>query len=163
MGSRSSVIPFFLHQAQSGELPITDMRMTRFMITLEHGVELVWQAFADMVGGEIYVKKIPSMSIGDIAKAVAPEAKHKVIGIRPGEKLHEQMIGVEDAPYTYEYDEYFKILPAIHNWSQDPARINGGRLVAEDFAYISNTNPEWMSIEALRAWIEVNQQKIQKI
>ncbi|MEX0501991.1 UDP-N-acetylglucosamine 4,6-dehydratase (inverting) [Alphaproteobacteria bacterium LSUCC0719] len=163
MGSRGSVIPFFLQRKQSGELPITDMRMTRFMITLEHGVELVWRAFEDMVGGEIYVKKIPSMSIGDIAKAVAPEAKHRIIGIRPGEKLHEQMIGVEDAPYTYEYEEYFKILPAIHNWSQDPVRINGGRLVAEDFSYNSSNNPEWMSAEALRDWIEANHQKIGRI
>jgi UDP-N-acetylglucosamine 4,6-dehydratase (inverting) len=109
MGSRGSVIPFFMSCAGSGVLPITDMRMTRFMITLEQGVELVWQAFDDMQGGEIYVKKIPSMSIGDIAKAVAPEASHKIIGIRPGEKIHEQMIGLEDAPNTYEYDEHYKI------------------------------------------------------
>ena len=163
MGSRGSVIPFFLQLAQSGELPITDMRMTRFMITLEQGVELVWHTFNDMVGGEIYVKKIPSMGITDIAKAVAPDAKHKIIGIRPGEKLHEQMIGAEDAPYTYEYDEHFKILPAIHNWSQDPDRISDGRLVAEDFSYSSSNNSEWMSPKALRAWVEANYQKIGKI
>jgi len=99
----------------SGALPITDTRMTRFMITLEQGVELVWHAFEDMQGGEFYVKKIPSMKILDIAKAVAPEAEHEIIGIRPGEKIHKQMIGLEDAPHTYKYDSYIKILPAINN------------------------------------------------
>ena len=101
--------------------------MTRFMISLEQGVELVWHAFADMHGGEIYVKKIPSMNIMDIARAVAPDAETKIIGIRPGEKLHEQMVGIEDAPHTYEYDGYYKILPAIHGWSDDPARIGDGK------------------------------------
>ncbi len=126
MGSRGSVIPFFLTKKNSGILPITDRRMTRFMISLEDGVKLVWHAFKDMLGGEIYVKKIPSMKIIDIAKAIAPEAKLKTIGIRPGEKLHEQMIGLEDAPHTYEYKEYFKILPAINNWSKDTNRIKDG-------------------------------------
>jgi FlaA1/EpsC-like NDP-sugar epimerase len=106
MGSRGSVIPFFMSQAHTGILPITDTRMTRFMITLEQGVELVWHAFDDMSGGEIYVKKIPSMTIGDIANAVAPEAERKIIGIRPGEKLHEEMISSEDTNYTYEYKNY---------------------------------------------------------
>jgi FlaA1/EpsC-like NDP-sugar epimerase len=129
MGSRGSVIPFFMSVAESGTLPITDMRMTRFMITLEQGVELVWHAFEDMQGGEIYVKKIPSMSIGDIAKAVAPKANHKIIGIRPGEKIHEQMIGLEDAPNTYEYEEHYKILPMIHGWSLDASRIKDGTKV----------------------------------
>jgi UDP-N-acetylglucosamine 4,6-dehydratase len=154
MGSRGSVIPFFLSLAESGVLPITDTRMTRFMITLEQGVELVWKAFEDMEGGEIYVKKIPSMTITDIAKAVAPNAQVKIIGIRPGEKIHEQMIGSEDAPHTYEYSGYFKILPAIHDWSKDPARINGGTPVPENFSYCSNTNTDWMRIEELRAWID---------
>src|SRR5512139_2537584 len=103
MGSRGSVIPFFLSIAEAGTLPITDERMTRFMITLEQGVELVWHAFEDMVGGEIYVKKIPSMKVTDLARAIAPDASHKIVGIRPGEKLHEQMIGTEDALHTYEY------------------------------------------------------------
>src|SRR5690606_23345535 len=119
MGSRGSVIPLFLSLAETGELPITDPRMTRFMISLEQAVELVWHAFEDMVGGEIYVKKIPSMKLLDIAEAVAPGAKARYIGIRPGEKLHEQMIGEEDAPYTYEYDSYYKILPAINDWAKD--------------------------------------------
>ena len=154
MGSRGSVIPFFLSQKPTGELTITDKRMTRFMITLEQAVELVWHAFEDMCGGEIYVKKIPSMSIIDIAKAVAPEANLKIIGIRPGEKIHEQMIGLEDSPNTYEYDDHYKILPAIHNWSSDPKRINGGVKVAEDFMYASDSNSEWMSVDQLRTWVE---------
>lgn len=153
MGSRGSVIPFFSSLAHTGELPITDTRMTRFMITLEQGVELVWRAFDDMQGGEIYVKKIPSMTITDIARAVAPTARHKVIGIRPGEKIHEQMIAVEDAPHTYEYDTYYKILPAIHNWSSDPRRIAGGRKVTEDFSYTSDKNSAWMSVEQLATWL----------
>src|SRR5690606_29065020 len=96
MGSRGSVIPFFLSIRDRGELPITDARMTRFMISLEQGVELVWHAFNDMVGGEIYVKKIPSMKVTDLARVIAPQAVQKIVGIRPGEKLHEQMIGAED-------------------------------------------------------------------
>ena len=160
MGSRGSVIPFFLQKKSEGVLPITDDRMTRFMISLEEGVKLVWHAFEDMLGGEIYVKKIPSMTITDIAKAVAPEAKQKIIGIRPGEKLHEQMIGVEDAPHTFEYDEHFKILPAIHNWSKDPKRIKDGKRVPENFLYSSDNNKEWMNAEELAEWIEENKDKI---
>ena len=160
MGSRGSVIPFFLNIAGKGALPITDERMTRFMITLEEGVSLVWRAFEDMVGGEIYVKKIPSMKVTDIALAISPDSKHEIIGIRPGEKLHEQMISCEDAAHTYEYDDYFKILPAIHGWSQDPARINGGKLVSADFSYTSDNNKEWMTIDCLREWIGINREKI---
>lgn len=163
MGSRGSVIPFFLTLAEKGVLPITDDRMTRFMITLEQGVDLVWHAFEDMVGGEIYVKKIPSMKVTDIAQAVEPDARHDIIGIRPGEKLHEQMIGTEDALHTYEYPKHYKILPAIHNWSMDPKRINGGNKVVPDFTYCSNNNTDWMSIAALRAWINQNRHQIGKI
>ncbi|MDP2030680.1 MAG: UDP-N-acetylglucosamine 4,6-dehydratase (inverting) [Thiobacillus sp.] len=163
MGSRGSVIPFFITMAAKNSLPITDERMTRFMISLEEGVELIWHAFDDMVGGEIYVKKIPSMNLVDIARAVAPEASHEIIGVRPGEKLHEQMIGLEDAMHTYEYAEHFKILPAIHGWSTDPNRINGGKKVDEDFIYSSNNNPEWMTVEQLRAWIDQNRDKIGRI
>jgi len=163
MGSRGSVIPFFLSLADKDSLPITDDRMTRFMITLEEGVELVWHAFEDMVGGEIYVKKIPSMKLIDIARAVAPGARHNLVGIRPGEKLHEQMIGHEDAPHTFEYSDYFKILPAIHNWSIDPVRINGGKKVESDFTYCSDNNTEWMSVDNLRSWIDENREKIGKI
>jgi FlaA1/EpsC-like NDP-sugar epimerase len=163
MGSRGSVIPFFMTQRGKGSLPITDARMTRFMITLEQGVELVWHAFEDMVGGEIYVKKIPSMRVTDIASAVDPEARHDLIGIRPGEKLHEQMISPEDAAHTYEYDRHYKILPAIHEWSKDPARINGGKLVDPGFSYCSDNNAEWMSIETLKSWIAANRDKIGSI
>lgn len=163
MGSRGSVIPFFLSIAEKGTLPITDDRMTRFMITLEQGVELVWHAFEDMLGGEIYVKKIPSMKVTDIAQAIAPDARQEIVGIRPGEKLHEQMIGLEDAPHTYEYAEHFKILPAIHNWSQDPARINHGVRVADDFTYCSDNNQEWMSIDTLQTWIAANREKVGKL
>lgn len=160
MGSRGSVIPFFMSLAASGSLPITDSRMTRFMISLEQGVELVWHAFEDMRGGEIYVKKIPSMNIVDIARAVAPDAQHRIIGIRPGEKIHEQMIGLEDAPYTYAYQDHFKILPMIHDWSTDPLRIKGGAKVSPDFTYTSDNNTEWMSVRALRDWIAANRLKI---
>ena len=113
-----------------------------------------------MAGGEIYVKKIPSMNIVDIANAVSPGATHKIIGIRPGEKIHEQMIGSEDAPHTFEYENHFKILPAIHNWSSDPKRINGGKPVPEGFTYISDTNTEWMDGTELQQWISANRSKI---
>jgi UDP-N-acetylglucosamine 4,6-dehydratase/5-epimerase len=160
MGSRGSVIPFFMSIADKGVLPITDARMTRFMISLEQGVELVWHAFDDMIGGEIYVKKIPSMKVTDIARVVAPEARHEIVGIRPGEKLHEQMIGIEDAPYTYEYDAHFKILPAINKWADDPARIKDGRKVDEGFSYTSDNNPDWMAPKALEDWIAAHRDKI---
>ncbi len=160
MGSRGSVIPFFLTIRDQGELPITDPRMTRFMITLEQGVELVWHAFRDMEGGEIYVKKIPSMNICELAKAVAPEATLKHVGVRPGEKLHEQMIGEEDAYYAYEYDEHFKILPVINTWCDPNALIKDGRKVPEGFHYTSDNNSEWMSKEDLQAWIEANRAKV---
>jgi len=137
--------------------------MTRFMITLEQGVDLVWHALSDMIGGEIYVKKIPSMKVTDIAQAVAPAAEHEIIGIRPGEKLHEQMIGLEDAPHTYEYQGHYKILPAIHRWSEDPKRINNGIKVDPNFIYSSDNNPEWMGIDVLRDWIAQNQEKIGKV
>lgn len=160
MGSRGSVIPFFASQRDKGVLPITDARMTRFMISLEQGVELVWHALDDMEGGEVYVRKIPSMKVTDIARVVAPEARHEIIGIRPGEKLHEQMIGPEDAPHTYEYADHFKILPAIHNWSSSPGRIKDGKRVADGFSYASDTNPDWMEPQALADWIAANSAKI---
>ena len=163
MGSRGSVIPFFMSLKDSGELPITDVDMTRFMISLEEGVKLVWHAFDDMLGGELYVKKIPSMNILEIAKAVAPDAKHRIIGIRPGEKLHEQMIGAEDAEHTYEYKDYYKILPAINDWSRDKNRIGKGKKVPERFAYTSDKNTEWMSVAELESWIDTYRSKIGNI
>ncbi|WP_346351159.1 UDP-N-acetylglucosamine 4,6-dehydratase (inverting) [Oceanimonas sp. AH20CE76] len=163
MGSRGSVIPFFMSIKDTGILPITDDRMTRFMISLEQGVELVWHAFEDMEGGEIYVKKIPSMKVTDLARVVAPEAKQEIVGIRPGEKLHEQMIGAEDAHYTYEYPEHYKILPQINNWDKDVNRIKDGKRVPEGFVYASDNNAEWMSDEELQSWIETNREKIGSI
>ena len=163
MGSRGSVIPFFIKCKDTGELPITDPNMTRFMISLEEAVELVWHAFDDMQGGEIYVKKIPSMTIPDIASAVSETANQKIIGIRPGEKIHEQMIGLEDAPHTYEYKEHYKILPAIYDWSLDPSRNKGGVRVDEGFTYTSEQNKEWMSVKGLQQWIENNYSRIGKI
>ncbi len=163
MGSRGSVIPFFLSIDKKDPLPITDSRMTRFMITLEQGVDLVWKAFDDMIGGEVYVKKIPSMKVTDVAKSVSKTAKQKIVGIRPGEKLHEQMIGLEDAIYTYEYSNYFKILPSIHNWSKDPLRIQNGQKVSENFLYSSDNNKEWMTVKELENWIRDNHHKIGNI
>jgi UDP-N-acetylglucosamine 4,6-dehydratase len=160
MGSRGSVIPFFMSIKDKGVLPITDDRMTRFMISLEQGVELVWHAFEDMVGGEIYVKKIPSMKLTDLARVIAPNCKQEIVGIRPGEKLHEQMIGSEDAPYTYEYSEHYKILPAINGWDKDINRIKNGKKVSEGFIYSSNNNTEWMTDANLQLWIEVNRKII---
>jgi UDP-N-acetylglucosamine 4,6-dehydratase (inverting) len=155
MGSRGSVIPFFLSLAGQRQLPITDPQMTRFMVTVEQGVELVWHAFEDMEGGEIYVRKAPSMKIVDVARAVNSKAEPQIIGIRPGEKLHEQMISAEDAPHTFEYDAYFKIMPAINSWGNE-SRIKNGRQVPAGFIYTSDNNTEWMSVETLRAWLEAN-------
>ena len=160
MGSRGSVIPFFMSIKQGGVLPITDPRMTRFMISLEQGVELVWHAFDDMVGGEIYVKKIPSMKVTDMAKVISPDAEQEIVGIRPGEKLHEQMIGEEDSLHTYEYPEHFKILPAIHGWDKDENRIKDGVKVVEGFSYTSLNNSEWMQPQELQDWIDANRKKI---
>ncbi|MEK9652330.1 MAG: UDP-N-acetylglucosamine 4,6-dehydratase (inverting) [Betaproteobacteria bacterium] len=160
MGSRGSVIPFFISVKDGGVVPITDPRMTRFMISLENAVEMVWMAFKDMVGGEIYVKKIPSMKVTDIARVVAPNASQRIVGIRPGEKLHEQMIGLEDARSTFEYSAYYKILPQINDWSSDPARVKDGKKVPDDFVYTSDTNPEWMSDQLLEQWIFANEDRI---
>jgi UDP-N-acetylglucosamine 4,6-dehydratase (inverting) len=160
MGSRGSVIPFFMSIRDKGVLPITDYRMTRFMISLEQGVDLVWHAFEDMVGGEIYVKKIPSMKVTDLARVVAPECRQEMVGIRPGEKLHEQMISAEDSYYTYEYLEHYKILPAINGWCVSPERIKDGMKVPEGFVYSSDNNIDWMTDADLQAWIDDHRDKI---
>jgi UDP-N-acetylglucosamine 4,6-dehydratase len=157
MGSRGSVLPHFWEAAKgSGPLTVTDERMTRFMITLDKAVDLVFAAFEDMLGGEIYVKKIPSMGIMQIAEAMAPGKPTKVVGSRPGEKLHEQMIGPEDAPTTYEYADYFKILPSINTWDRNANQSQGGQLVPEGFIYTSDSNPDWMTVEELRQWVSAN-------
>ena len=160
MGSRGSIIPYFISLKNKDELPITDVKMTRFMISLEQGVNLVWHALRDMVGGEIYVKKIPSMKIIDIAKVISPKSKYKIIGIRPGEKLHEQMISLEDSYSTYEYLDYYKILPQINNWGKDKKRIKKGKKVLKGFIYNSNNNTQWMTKNELKKWIETNKKFI---
>jgi len=133
MGSRGSVIPFFLKLSKKDKVPITDINMTRFMISLKEAIDLVWFAFQDMSGGEIYVKKIPSMKVTEIAKAINEKSKFKIIGIRPGEKIHEQMIGSDDSSSTYEYKSFYKIFP---NSSKLTKKIvKKGKKVKESFQY----------------------------
>ena len=150
LGSRGSVIPFFMSARASGVLPVTDPRMTRFWITLDHGVDVVLLALEHMQGGEIFVPKIPSMRIIDLATAVGPECSVEYVGIRPGEKLHESMIGEDDAPYTYDYGTHYRIQPAIHDWFREESRRNGGRPVAESFRYSSDVNDHWITVDQLR-------------
>ena len=152
MGSRGSVIPFFLSLKKNEKTPITHKDMTRFMISLDEALKLVWFSICDMKGGEIYVKKIPSMKVTDIAKAINPNAKFKFIGIRAGEKIHEQMIGLDDALNTFEFAEYYKILPhALLNKFK-----NQGKKVKKDFIYSSEKNKEFMTISQLKNWLNGN-------
>ena len=160
MGSRGSVIPLFMQQRANGFITVTDPKMTRFMITLDQGVELVWLAFRDMVGGEVYVKKIPSMRLDEIAEEIAPGCEMEIIGSRPGEKIHEQMISSEDSEFTYEYDDYFKILPQINNWHLDANRVKDGKKVPINFAYQSDKNTTWMNKIELREWFDNNASEI---
>ena len=156
MGSRGSVIPFFLSQKKKGTFTITDSKMTRFMIDLDQAVKMVIEIFKISQGGEIFVSKIPSMKIIDIAKTISERNKIKIIGIRPGEKIHEQMIGLEDAPYTYEYKDYFKILPAIYDIYKNKKYIKNGKKVKNNFIYSSNENKKWMTKKELKTWISKN-------
>jgi UDP-N-acetylglucosamine 4,6-dehydratase len=153
VGSRGSVIPFFLHQKKSGKLSITDPRMTRFWITLEQGVNFVLNCLESMVGGELFVPKLPSMNIMDLAQAIAPECQHEVIGIRPGEKLHEVMIPRDDARMTLDFGNYYVIQPDFrfftHRFKND-----GGKPIPEDFEYNSGSNSWWLTIEELRQMIK---------
>jgi len=153
IGSRGSVIPFFERKSETGVFPITDPRMTRFMISIDQGVNLVWHALEDSRGGEIYIHKVPSMRITDIARAVDESVKQEIVGIRPGEKVHELMIGQEDAHNSYEYDWYYKILPTLEKWHLDPERIKHGVKVDEGFSYSSETNSDWMTVEMLRQYL----------
>ena len=156
MGSRGSVIPFFLSKKGEGLLPITDPEMTRFMITLEEGVELVWTALEEMQGGEIFVKKIPSMKVVDVARAIDPSAELEVVGIRPGEKIHEQMISSEDALHTYDCGGHYVILPESDLGDRiDTSKLNGTK-VKSDFLYSSDSNTEWMTKDELRLWVSEN-------
>ena len=160
MGSRGSVIPFFLKQKKKGALPITDERMTRFNITLREGVDFVLQCLEKMCGGELFIPKIPSYRILDVAKAVAPEAKHEIVGIRPGEKLHEDMITVNDAINTVEFDDYFVITPNSEylSWDKDSFlnQSNGskGKQCEEGYSYNSGTNEHFLTVDELRVLIE---------
>ena len=153
-GSNGSVVPFFQKQAATGTLPITDPAMTRFIITLPEGVAFVMKAFEQMVGGEVFVPKIPSTRIMDIAQAVAPQCKTKVIGIRPGEKLHECMIPTDEAKLTIEFDDHFVIEPAFRSWTDaSPHYMAQGKRCPEGFSYASDNNTDWLSIEQLRSMI----------
>jgi UDP-N-acetylglucosamine 4,6-dehydratase len=153
MGSRGSVIPFFINQINTGKFTVTDKRMTRFMISLEDAVDLVKLALNDTNGGEIYISKIPSMKVLDIAKTIKNKNKIEYIGIRPGEKLHEVMISKEDSFYTYEYKKYFKILPALNNTHKNKNFIKNGKKVVEGFEYSSEKNHDWMTSKYLKKWI----------
>ncbi|WP_430469367.1 UDP-N-acetylglucosamine 4,6-dehydratase (inverting) [Thalassospira lucentensis] len=153
IGSRGSVIPFFKKQRDSGVLPITDVRMTRFWITLDEGVAFVNQALELMHGAEVFVPKIPSMKVVDLANAIAPECEQKIIGIRPGEKLHECMVPADDSYNTYEFDDFFVIKPGYTvNCLQGQETYNGecGKIVPEGFSYSSDTNDVWMTLSELK-------------
>jgi UDP-N-acetylglucosamine 4,6-dehydratase len=154
LGSKGSVIPFFLRAKKTGRLPITDPRMTRFWITLEQGVDLVLNAFDRMDGGELYVPRIPSMNIMDLARAVGPDCETDVVGIRPGEKLHECLIPPDEARQTLEFDDHFVIEPSFAWWTRtDVLETNGGRRCAEGFVYSSDTNDQWLTVEEIRELI----------
>ena len=157
VGSRGSVVPFFQRMLANGatSLPVTDPRMTRFWITLSEGVDFVLSSLEIMRGGEIFVPKIPSMKITDLVAAMCPGAAIEVVGIRPGEKLHEIMISADDARSTAEFGDRFAIEPAFVEYPRAPFRLNGGPgAVPEDFSYASDTNPDWLSAEALMAMVE---------
>lgn len=152
VGSRGSVVPFFQKIKETGVIPITDERMTRFWITLDHGVQFVLDGLKNMVGGEIFVPKIPSMKVTDLAKAIAPECEIKVVGIRAGEKLHEAMITEDDARHTLEFDSYYIIQPEFSWWSASELK---GKALKEGFKYTSDLNKDWLTVEQLRDLVEI--------
>ncbi len=151
-GSRGSVVPFFKKIRHTGKLPITDERMTRFWITLDQGVQFVIDSLRRMRGGEIFVPKIPSMRVLDLAVAIAPECEIEIVGIRPGEKLHEAMISEDDARHTLEFDTYYVIQPEFPWWSKEG--LEGGKPLPEGFKYTSDTNTQWLTVEQLRKLVE---------
>ncbi|REJ29702.1 UDP-N-acetylglucosamine 4,6-dehydratase (inverting) [Caldibacillus debilis] len=151
-GSRGSVVPFFKKIRHTGKLPITDERMTRFWITLDQGVQFVIDSLRRMRGGEIFVPKIPSMRVLDLAEAIAPECEIEIVGIRPGEKLHEAMISEDDARHTLEFDTYYVIQPEFPWWSKEG--LEGGKPLPEGFKYTSDTNTQWLTVEQLRKLVE---------
>lgn len=148
LGSRGSVVPFFRAAATTGVLPITDERMTRFWITLDQAVQFVVDSFDRMSGGELYIPKIPSMKIVDLARAIAPEADLEVVGIRPGEKLHEEMISEEDSRRTYEFEDHYVVAPVAALWGD--SRVPDAPLVTEGFKYRSDTNEQWYSVQEMQ-------------
>jgi len=154
LGSRGSIIPFFKKMKETGTLPITDSRMTRFWITLEQGVEFVLKCLNIMQGGELFVPKIPSMKIVDLAEAIAPGCKHQIVGIRPGEKIHEVLITEDDARHTLEFKDFYIIEPEFHWWSGETHKSNGGKVVKKGFKYTSDTNDRWLTIKELQAMIK---------
>jgi UDP-N-acetylglucosamine 4,6-dehydratase len=149
VGSRGSVIPFFQKMRKNGRIPITDERMTRFWMTLEQGVRFVLKCLALMHGGEIFVPKIPSMRIMDLARAIAPECGYEFIGIRPGEKLHEVLVPEDETRNTLEYDDHYRILPQFPLWTNQEYPTDGGRPVPDRFRYSSDTNGRWLTVEEL--------------
>jgi UDP-N-acetylglucosamine 4,6-dehydratase (inverting) len=154
MGSRGSVIPFFLERRHTGVLPITDPAMTRFNISLQEGVDMVLWALENAHGGEIFVPKIPSYRITDLAQAIGPDCEHRVIGIRPGEKLHEEMITVSDSFNTVDLGRYYAILPQSARYSREHyCNLSGGEPVPEGYAYNSGTNPDFLTVDHLRSLI----------
>ena len=152
VGSRGSVVPLFMKLKNTGKLPITDPRMTRFWITLEEGVEMVFTALEKMQGGEVFVPKIPSMKITDLAKAIAPECELEIVGIRPGEKLHESLITASDARHTLEFDNYYIIQPEFSWWRL--GNHKDGKPIEEDFEYTSDKNEEWLTVEEMREMLK---------
>lgn len=154
IGSRGSVIPFFKRMKETGVIPITDPRMTRFWITLEQGVGFVLKCLDLAEGGELFVPKITSMKLIDLANAIAPDCRHEIVGIRPGEKIHEILVTEDDARHTLEFDDYFIIEPEFHWWSAKTHISNGGKPVKEGFVYASNTNDQWLTVEELRGLVE---------
>jgi UDP-N-acetylglucosamine 4,6-dehydratase len=149
VGSRGSVVPMFLKQRENGKLTITDTRMTRFWIDLEEGVKFVIRCIEQMQGGEVFVPKIPSMTIIDLARAVAPDADLEVVGIRPGEKLHEVLINEDESRLTVELDDMFIVQPTTEMWFGHEWQ-NKGQPLADSFRYASDTNPKWLTVEQIR-------------
>jgi len=153
VGSRGSVVPLFLEQRKTGRITVTDERMTRFWLTLEEGVQFVRQCVERMNGGEVFVPKIPSMKVTDLARAIAPEADIETIGIRPGEKLHEILITEDEARHAREYDSCFVIEPELKFWTKNDS--DGGKQLPDGFRYTSDTNTEWLSVDDLKEMIRL--------
>lgn len=157
MGSNGSVIPFFMNKRDEGVLPITDVNMTRFNISLQGGVDMVLHALDKAWGGELFVPKIPSYKILDVAQAIAPSCEHRVVGIRPGEKVHEEMITASDSFTTYDLGKYYVILPQVTNWDLNEYKKEfNAELVSQGFSYTSGENTDWETVESMRDQIKTH-------